>query len=294
MRWPDRTTVERDRDPAASMALLEEVLDPSLGPGYWSAAESREHAGLPRSSGTATVLMFVVALGLGFLVTVAAVTLRAPDPAAAEARAELVERIQAAQEAGDEHSRQVEALRAEILALEQERALSESGPQAEREIAASALRAGAQAVRGPGVVITLEDAEQAPDQAPGEEARPERVNARDLQIVVNGLWSAGAEAVSVNEHRLTSTSAIRFAGEAVIVDFRGLTPPYVVKAVGDPQRLAAETSTGLTGAYLAELRSQLQLRTSVTQEESVTIRAAERLTTRVARVSEDTTTEEQP
>lgn len=293
MRWPSVKRGERDPNPAASMALLEEVLDPPVGPGYHSAAQARVAAGLTPSPGLNTLLMFVVALVLGFLVTVAAVTLRAPDPAAAATRAELITRIEAAQAAGDEQVLRVEALRAEILALEQQQARVAEGAEGERIIAATALNAGARAVQGPGVVVTLEDAKRRTDEAPGEERKPERVNARDLQLVVNGLWSAGAEAISVNEHRMTSTSAIRFAGEAIIVDFRGLTPPYVVKAIGDPDRLAAETSSGLTGAYLSELRRQLGLGTAVSASDLITVGAAERLTTRVAEESgTDTQTEE--
>ena len=288
MRLPRAGVAERNPDPAASMALLEQVLDPPLGPGYHSAAAAREDAGLPRSSGYSTPLMFVTALALGALVTVSAVTLRTPDPVAAETRAQLIERIEAAQAAGDETSERVEQLRDEILALEQESVLTSQGPVAEQEITAAALAAGARAVEGPGVVVTLQDA-SAEGAAPGEQEQPERVNARDIQLVVNGLWRAGAEAVSVNGHRLTSTSAIRFAGEAIIVDFRGLVPPYEVLAIGDPERLADETSSGLTGAYLTELRNQLGIRAEVSSQEQITIGPAERVTTRVGRVPDDTT-----
>ena len=38
------------------------------------------------------------------------------------------------------------------------------------------------------------------------------------KCLVNGLWQAGAEAISINGQRLTSTSAIRFAGQAILVD----------------------------------------------------------------------------
>ena len=48
--------------------------------------------------------------------------------------------------------------------------------------------------------------------------------AQDLQIVVNGLWDAGAEAISVNGQRLTSKSAIRFAGQAILVNYRPADP----------------------------------------------------------------------
>jgi uncharacterized protein YlxW (UPF0749 family) len=287
MRLPRPGIAQRDPDPAASMALLEEVLDPPLGPGYHSAAEARANAGLPPSSGYSTPLMFLTALAVGILVTVSAVTLRAPDPVAAQTRAQLITRIEAAQDTGDRTSERVDELRTEILALEQAQALSAEGPGAEGAIAAAGLQVGAQAVQGPGVVVVLQDAPPADSGSPVESQKVERVNARDIQLVVNGLWSAGAEAVSVNGHRLTSISAIRFAGEAIIVDFRGLAPPYEVRAVGDPERLARETSTGTTGAYLGQLRSQLGIRADVSTQEEIAIAPAERLTTRVGRVPDD-------
>ncbi|MGO0578107.1 DUF881 domain-containing protein [Ornithinimicrobium panacihumi] len=293
MKLPLRVRGERDPNPAASMALLDEVLDPPLGPGYYSAAQAREEAGLPRSSGFRTILLLVTSVLFGFLLTVAATTLRAPDPVAAQTRDDLVTRIEAAQAEGDDYRRQVEALRADILALEQAQAGSGAGEQAVGGVREAGALAGAVAVRGPGVIITMADA---PRPAAGEvasEDRPaERVNARDLTLVVNGLWSAGAEAISVNDHRLTSTSAIRFAGQAIIVDFRGLTPPYEIRAIGDPAKLRDELGNGVTGAYLDELRKQLGLEASHAFHRSVEIGPAERLTTRVGHVPDENTSEE--
>ena len=51
--------------------------------------------------------------------------------------------------------------------------------------------------------------------------------------MVNELWADGAEAVSVNDVRLTAGSAIRYAGQAVLVDFQPIASPYVVRAVGN-------------------------------------------------------------
>ena len=72
-----------------------------------------------------------------------------------------------------------------------------------------------------------------------DEASQGRVIAKDLQYVTNALWESGAEAISINGKRLTSTSSIRFAGSAIIVDYRPLTRPYVITALGDPQRFLA-------------------------------------------------------
>ena len=84
--------------------------------------------------------------------------------------------------------------------------------------------------RGPGMRLTLDDApakdatkNAGRQPAQQRRARQGRVIARDLQIVVNGLWASGAEAISVNGQRLTSKAAIRFAGQAILVDYRPLT-----------------------------------------------------------------------
>ncbi|WP_134773372.1 DUF881 domain-containing protein [Ornithinimicrobium flavum] len=281
MRWPSpRVPPGSGKDPAASMALLEEVLDPPVGPGYHSAAERRLAAGHPASSGSRTWLMLAACFLLGLLAAVAATTLRAPDPAAAEGRSQLIARIEAAESAGDAQRDRVEELRAEIVELEQA-AIGPDEPAAAVEIGAAGLRAGASAVTGPGVVITLDDAPLPSDIAPGEPVDRERVNARDLQLVVNGLWAAGAEAVAVNGHRLTSISAIRFAGEAIVVDFRSLAPPYEVVALGDPVALARETSSGFVGSYLTELGTQVGLRAAVVEGTDLVVPAAGRLATRV-------------
>ncbi|CAM5647734.1 membrane protein [Streptomyces purpurascens] len=56
-----------------------------------------------------------------------------------------------------------------------------------------------------------------------------------MQRVVNGLWESGAEAVSINGQRLTALSAMRAAGDAILVDNKPLVPPYTVLAVGAGQ-----------------------------------------------------------
>jgi uncharacterized protein YlxW (UPF0749 family) len=61
---------------------------------------------------------------------------------------------------------------------------------------------------------------------------------RDVRSVVNELWHDGAEAISVDDVRLTPTSAIRFAGEAVLVDFQPITSPYHIAAIGNADLLA--------------------------------------------------------
>jgi uncharacterized protein YlxW (UPF0749 family) len=83
---------------------------------------------------------------------------------------------------------------------------------------------------------------------------------RDLQDVVNGIWAAGAEAVSVNGIRLTALTAIRSAGEAILVDFRPLSPPYEIEAIGDPGALEVGFLDGPAGRRFTAYTSLYGLR----------------------------------
>jgi uncharacterized protein YlxW (UPF0749 family) len=113
--------------------------------------------------------------------------------------------------------------------------IGESGRLNDLRIQAGRLEAaaGTAALRGSGIVVEVRDAESAGDG----DAVDERVQDIDLQLVVNTLWEAGAEAVAVNGERLVSTSAIRSAGGAILVNFRVLTSPYRVVALGDAATL---------------------------------------------------------
>ena len=94
-----------------------------------------------------------------------------------------------------------------------------------------AVESGVVPVAGRGLRIELTDA---PTDDPDTQDPTLRVQDVDLQVVVNGLWAAGAEAIAVNGHRLTSMTAIRSAGDAVLVDLVPLSSPYKVDAIGDP------------------------------------------------------------
>jgi uncharacterized protein YlxW (UPF0749 family) len=95
---------------------------------------------------------------------------------------------------------------------------------------------GTTALTGPGIVVRLTDASGGDQSTNPADSKIQDV---DIQAVVNALWGAGAEAIAVNGQRLVSTSAIRNAGGAVLVNFRVLTSPYLINAVGDPATMRA-------------------------------------------------------
>ena len=154
-----------------------------------------------------------------------------------------------------------------------------AGRDETRRLNALELAAATVPVTGPGIVVTLDDRPEAVEGEPeptlprGEVGGDGRVLDRDLQALVNGLWAAGAEAISIDDLRLTARTAIRSAGEAVLVDFRPLSPPYVVRALGDPGRLEPAFVDGEAGRRLATYTTLYGLRMDVQAERSLTLPA---------------------
>jgi uncharacterized protein YlxW (UPF0749 family) len=214
---------------------------------------------------------------------------RRPDTAPSRARADLVRQIEARRSAADDQVRQVQALQAEIDRL-QTSALGGQEAALAKRLAALAVVTGSSAVTGPGLTITLDDArKQGNDSADGDprtqaESDEGRVLSKDLQVVTNGLWEAGAEAVAINGQRLTALSAIRFAGEAILVNYRPLTRPYVVTAIGSQQDLEVEFADSAAGSYVRALQDNYGVRVRIAGAESLTLPAATSLTVREAEV----------
>jgi uncharacterized protein YlxW (UPF0749 family) len=93
---------------------------------------------------------------------------------------------------------------------------------------------GTQAVAGPALTVTLDDAERTAASLPeGFTADDIVVHQQDVENVVNALWAAGAEAMMLMDQRVISTSAVRCVGNTLILQGRVYSPPYVIQAIGD-------------------------------------------------------------
>lgn len=259
-RRPDTSDPGAGRRPDASMTLLTEMLERPLDPAYARVARRREAQGLPASPGHRSVLLIVTVLVIGLVMGVSAATLRGNATTRSQARAELAHQIEAARESRDSRATTVSRLSAEVAERGAAVLAAESAAQGS-QLTALSFATGAQAAVGPGLVVTIDDAPSAAgagsktDPRANTRAEDGVVRARDLQIIVNSLWAAGAEAVMVNGQRLTSTSAIRFAGQALLVNYRPLVRPYVISAIGDPAGLPARFAEGPGGTYAATLSS---------------------------------------
>lgn len=269
------------------MTLITSMLERPLDPGYAAAAEQRREQGLPASTGSRRPLLLVWLLIIGMIIGVSTASLRSRDGARSAAKEDIIRQIETRQEAVDEQGTTVRGLQTEI-----DEATARLDPDLvgsrEDELRSMRVSSGVVPVRGEGLRITLDDAAGGDTSADGDPRTGTtdegRVKSKDLQIITNGLWAAGAEAISVNGQRLTSRTAIRFAGEAILVNFRPLTRPYTVEAIGDRDDLQTRFAESVTGSYLTGLKSNYGIETSLTAQDDLQLPGATSITTREAKV----------
>jgi uncharacterized protein YlxW (UPF0749 family) len=271
----------------ASMTLLREVMERPLDPAYAAAAASPR----PRTGrGLALTLVLAVLAGAAFSVSV--VSIRQPQRESSQVNEHLREQIEK-RTAAVERQQAANAALSEAIARNQRDALGAGGARLADQARLLARVAGEVAVHGPGLRLTLDDAPSAPGAVGGDPRADTEFDAgilydSDLQVVVNGLWAAGAEAVAVNGQRLTALSAIRSAGRAILVDFRPLRRPYVIEAIGDPARMQAGFASGAAGSYVQAMRDNAGVRADVAESDRLALPGAGQLVLRHARIASDT------
>jgi uncharacterized protein YlxW (UPF0749 family) len=165
-----------------------------------------------------------------------------------------------------ETQRSVDRLTAERDALAPQIENHHGGsPTAAAALAAITRRADALApeaaltpLRGPGLVVTLNDAQRDAQGRFPRDASPDDlvVHQQDITAVLNALWSAGAEGIQMQDQRLIATSAPRCVGNTLLLNGRTYSPPYVITAIGD----AAAMQRALAAAPLVTLYKQYAVR----------------------------------
>jgi uncharacterized protein YlxW (UPF0749 family) len=196
-----------------------------------------------------------------------------------QVREALVGDINRESSVSDDLAVQLEDLSAEVTSTRDELlAASAVGQGALDDLARAERGAAAVRVTGPGLLVTLANADPKANEDPVGGATSEdprgRVRDGDLQLVVNALWAAGAEAVSINGQRLGPLTAIRFAGEAVLVDFKPVNNPYEVSAIGNPDTLASKFLASPEVSALAVISESFGLRFDFSRKDELTLPAA--------------------
>lgn len=246
-------------------------------------------------------MLVVVAVLIGALLAISALALRVPEPSATSVKTYLVSRIEAVRADAEAQTRLIDTVRREVDNAQAAALSRQSETLLAAELSRLELAAGTVPVTGPGLVLTVDDAAAGvglknPNVDPLAATTPDqgKVIARDLQIIVNGLWQAGAEAISVNGHRLTSRAAIRFAGAAILVDYRPLTRPYLITAIGDPGSLNADFAAGDGGSYLKSLEANYKIRGDIKERDSVVVPGEPALSLRMAKPVQSAVTRQTP
>ena len=151
----------------------------------------------------------------------------------------------------------IEDLSAQLKAIEQERnGLLEEVHELRQKVDGGEefqnikMGAGIVDLRGPGVVVTIDDSQKIAKA--GENPNLYVIHDDDLLKVINELRAAGAEAISVNGQSLIATSEIRCAGPTLSVNNTRYTPPYEILAIGDPKTL--DNALKMRGGIVETLR----------------------------------------
>lgn len=180
----------------------------------------------------ATILVCVLA---GLMMAVGAIASRGND-LRPNRTTELAGLVRAESDRADALGKRAAGLRQEVDDLTRQRAGAAGQGPAASALATAAEVAAATPVTGPAVTVTLTDA-PASVQPAGVDEDLLVVHQQDIQAVVNELWAAGAEAVTIQGQRVSSRTGIKCVGNTVVVHGVPYAPPYVISAIGDQNRL---------------------------------------------------------
>jgi uncharacterized protein YlxW (UPF0749 family) len=226
-----------------TMPLLARITSQALDEDYAHVAERRaagELTGGARSATWWTWLAVIVLVGALLAVAGAQTSEQAVDRASG--RATLISRIQAERAVLRDTQARVGRFQAATVALQNEVDRTDEELDAiAAELRRLRTRTGYGPVRGPGVRLVVTDSES------------ETVRDEDLALLVNGLWTAGAEAIAINGERLTPLTYIQNSGPAINVNSQPLVAPYTVEAIGDQRTLQANLLESSSGARFTDL-----------------------------------------
>src|SRR4051812_41263404 len=275
------------RDPAdlpehVTEPLLSLITQRSLDADYEHVAARRRASGeaasthpVPRRTAGLVLLAF------GLLVTIAAVQTSRNASASDASRTTLIEQINLRRDGLNDVQKRLDREQARVLALQAKtNDLTTTDQAAQARLQRLGVRTGFVPVKGPGIQVTVNSA---PDSADNQLVRDS-----DLTLLTDALWVAGAEAISVNGHRLTVLSAFRNVGIAVLVNNQPLTPPYVFDVIGNPDTMPANLLSSAIGEKWYTLKDSLGFRFDVSDGGTMNLPAAPQAHLRSAKIGPTT------
>ena len=134
-------------------------------------------------------------------------------------------------------------------------------------------------VTGPGITLTIANPLAAnSDTTSGSLPRESSSNIRvvtdgDLQVFIQILWQAGAEAISINGYRLGVQTSVRTAGQTILVGVNQVQSPYKIQAIGDASALASAVGEKSQRSLYTTLKGA-GIYPQITTSKSITLEAA--------------------
>ncbi|MDS1029319.1 DUF881 domain-containing protein [Bacillota bacterium LX-D] len=133
----------------------------------------------------------------------------------------------------------------------------------EKEMQTLKMQAGLLEVEGPGITLVLDDNTKGAEVAKNSDLTydPEKfiIHDKNLLYIVYDLRKAGAEAISINEQKIVTTSNIRCVGTVIHINSTRMAPPYEIKAIGNPDKLEQGVLSSQEYIYLTNKGFPLKL-----------------------------------
>lgn len=126
------------------------------------------------------------------------------------------------------------------------------GKEIKNQLDAARMHLGVVDVKGPGIVLTITPKTSIFNASSNDTSRD--LGEDEIVHIVNLLWYSGAEAISINDIRITPQTGIKTAGNGISIGSAGRIYPkekIVIKAIGDKGRLNVGLSFPGSLEYLA-------------------------------------------
>lgn len=133
---------------------------------------------------------------------------------------------------------QIAKIRSDLSNLQEQHSSDKLLTELKSELKKARIQAGVTNVSGKGIIITLDDNKEGLKAHPNDDPNKYIIHYEHILNLLSELKMGGAEAISINEQRIITTSEIRCVGNVILVNTTRIAPPFVIKVIGSPRLLA--------------------------------------------------------
>ena len=219
------------------------------------------------------IIVFIICIAVGFSCSIIVQTLHT-DPRKA-VRSSLAKELTQQTKQRNSLSGEVSTLRAQVESQSKKLA----NPSQHDTLTKDEMVNGTIPVTGPGITVSIANPLAAnTDTGSGSLPRESTTNIRvvtdgDLQVFIQILWQAGAEAISVNGYRIGVQTSVRTAGQTILIGVNQVQSPYKIQAIGNSADLADAVGERSQPSLYKTLKSA-GIFPQVSTSKSITLEAA--------------------